>query len=236
MSAITIFQTYSNYSLYTGWFNLSNNSISLFSHSFMSDSVFPWTAAHQASLSFTYLPEFAQTHVHDLVMPSSHLILCCPLMLLPSIFPIMMVFSSQLALWIRWPKFWSFNFSLSPSNEYSGLISCRIDWFDLVVQRTLESSLAAQSKSINSWVLNFLYGPTLTLIHNHWKKTAFTIWIFVCKVMSLLFNTLSRFIIAFLKQLSEVTIIVFLLKKFLPCFSFWNVSYDCSYFRAMMKR
>ena len=96
------------------------------------------------------------------MIPSNHLILCCSL-LLPSIFPSIRVFSNELALHIRWPKYWSFSFSKSPSNEYSGLISFRIDWF--AVQRTLqESSPAPQFKSINSLALSLLYGPTLTSI------------------------------------------------------------------------
>ena len=89
-----------------------------------------------------YLLEFAQTHVHWVVMPSNHLILCCPLLLLPSFFPSIRTFSNESALRIRWPKYWSFSFSISPSNEYSGLISFTIDWFDLLaVQRTLRSFL-----------------------------------------------------------------------------------------------
>ena len=92
------------------------------------------------------LPEFSQTHVHGSLMPSSHLILYCPLLLLPSIFPSIRVFSSESALCIRWPKYWSFSFSIRPSNEYSGLISFRIDWFDLfAVQEPLKSLLQHHS-------------------------------------------------------------------------------------------
>ena len=93
----------------------------------------------------------------ELVMPSNHLILCCPLLLLPSIFPIIQVFSSESVLHIRWPKYWSFSFSISASSEYSGLISFRTDWFDLVVQGTQESFPTPQFKSIISSVLSFLY-------------------------------------------------------------------------------
>ena len=104
-----------------------------------------WTAAHQASLCLSIsrsLPKFMSI---ESVMPSNHLILCRPLLLLPSIFPSIGVFSSESALWIRWPKYWSFSFSISPSNEYSGLISFRIDWFDLlVVQGTLKRLLQSQ--------------------------------------------------------------------------------------------
>ena len=109
------------------------------------------------------------------VMSSNHLILCCPLLLLPSIFPSISVFSNELALHIRWPKYWSFSFSTSPSNEYSGLISFRIDWFDLLaVQGILKSSSPTpQFKSINFSVLRFLYGPTLTSIHDYLKNHSF---------------------------------------------------------------
>ena len=103
-------------------------------------------------------------------MPSNHLILCRPL-LLPSIFPNIRVFSNESALGIRWPKYWSFSFNISPSNEHPGLISFRMDWLDLLaVQGTLESSPSPQFKSINSSALSFLYSPTLTSIHDHWKN------------------------------------------------------------------
>ena len=111
----------------------------------------PWTAACQASLSLTIsqsLPKFMCT---ESVMLSNHLILCCPLLLLPSIFPSIRIFSNQLALHIRWPKYWSFSFSISPSNEYSGLISFRVDWLDLLmVQGTLKSLLQHRSSSTES--------------------------------------------------------------------------------------
>ena len=108
------------------------------------------------------------------VMPSNHLILCHPLLLLPSIFPSIRVFSNESVLWLRWPKYWSFSFSTSPSNEYSGLISFRSDWFELLaVQGTLKTSPAPQFKSINSLALSFLYGPTLTSIHDYWKNHSF---------------------------------------------------------------
>ncbi|XDA86809.1 hypothetical protein R6Z07F_016516 [Ovis aries] len=102
------------------------------------------------------------------MMPSNHLILCRPLLLLPSIFLSIRIFSNELALHIRWPKYWSFSFSISPSNEYSGLISFRIDWFDLLaVQGFLKSSSTPQFKSIKSSVLSLLSDPTLTSIHDH---------------------------------------------------------------------
>ena len=101
--------------------------------------VTPWTVARQASLSITNLPKLMSI---ESVMPSNHLILCHPLLLLPSVFPTIRVFSNESALWIRWPKYWSFSFSISPSSEYSGLISFRMDWLDLLaVQETLKSLL-----------------------------------------------------------------------------------------------
>jgi len=113
-----------------------------FSHSVVSDSATPWTTACQASLSISNswsLPKLMST---ELLMPSNHLILCCPLLLLPSIFPSIRVFSNESPLHIRWPKYWSFSFSISPSNEYSELISFRINWLDLPgVRGTLKSLL-----------------------------------------------------------------------------------------------
>ena len=109
------------------------------------------------------------------VMPSSHLILCRPLLLLASIFPCIRVFSNETVFHIRWPKYWSFCFSISPSNEYSGLISFRMDWLDLLaVQGTLKAfSPTPQFKSINSLAVHFLYSPTLTSIHDYWKNHSF---------------------------------------------------------------
>ena len=125
----------------------------------------PLTAANQASLSITNSQSLLKLMSIELVMPSNHLILCLPLLLPPSIFPSIRVFSHESAPCIRWPKDWSFSFS--PSNEYSGLISFRISWLDLLaVQGTLKSSPAPQFKSINSSALSLLYGPTLTSIHD----------------------------------------------------------------------
>ena len=108
------------------------------------------------------------------MMPSNRLILCHPLLLLPSIFPSISVFSNESALHIRWPKYWSLSFSIRPSNKYSRLISFRIDWFDiLAVQGTQESSPAPQFESINSLALSLLYGPPLTSIHDYWKNHSF---------------------------------------------------------------
>ena len=138
----------------------------------MSDSATPWTAACQASLSISSnLPKLMSI---ESVMPSSHLILCCPLLLLPSIFPSIRIFSNESVPHIRWPKYWSFSFSISPSNEYSRLISFRMDWLDhLTIQGTLKSSPTPQFKSINSLALSFLYSPTLTSIHDYWKNQSF---------------------------------------------------------------
>ena len=134
----------------------------------------PWTAAHQASLSFTISQSLLKLMSIESMMPSNHLILCCPLLLLPSIFPSIRVFPNESTLLIRWPKYWSYSFSICPSNEYSGLISLWIDRFDLLaVQGTLESSPAPQFESINSLVLSFLYSPTLTSVCDYWKNHSF---------------------------------------------------------------
>ena len=126
--------------------------------------VTPWTAACQVSLSITNSRSSLKLISIESVMPSNHLILCHPLLLLPSIFPSIRVFSNESVPCIRWPKYWSFSFSISPSNEYSWLISFRMDWLDLLaVQGTLKSSPTPQFKSINSALLSFLYSATLTL-------------------------------------------------------------------------
>ena len=151
---------------------------------------------------FHHLPELAQTHVHwvgDAIQPSSALSPSSP----PSfnLSQHQSFFSNELALLIRWPKYWSFSFSISPSNEYSGLISFRMDWLDLLaVQGTLKSVLKLQFKSINSSVLSHFYDPTLTSILTTGKTIALTIGTFVGKEMSHLFNMLSRFVIAFLQR------------------------------------
>ena len=126
--------------------------------------VIPWTAACQAFLSITNSQSLLKLMSIESVMPSNHLILCHPFILLPSIFPSIRVFSNELVLCIRWPKYWSFSFNISPSKEHPGLISFRMDWLDLLaVQGTLqESSPTPQFKSINSSMLIFLYSPTLT--------------------------------------------------------------------------
>ena len=134
----------------------------------------PWITARQASLSITNSRSSLRLTSIESVMPSSHLILYRPLLLLPPIPPSIRVFSNEPVLPISWPKYWSFSFSISLSSEYSGLISFRIDLFDLLaVQGTLqESSLAPQFKSISSSALS-LYSPTLTSIHDYWKNHSF---------------------------------------------------------------
>ena len=129
--------------------------------------VTPWNRTRQASLSITNSRSSLKLMSIESVMPFNHLILCHPLLLLPSIFPSIMVFSNESALRIRWPKYWSFSFNISPSNEHSGLISFRVDWLDLLaVQGTLKSLLQHHSSKDSS----FLCSPTLTSIHDHWKN------------------------------------------------------------------
>ena len=131
-----------------------------------------WTAACQASLSITNSQSLLKLMSTESVMPSNHLILC-HLLLPPSIFASIRVFSNESALCIRWPQYWSFSFTISSFNEYSGLISFRMDWLDLhAVQGTQEFS-TPQFQSINSSVLSFLYSPTLTFIHDYWKNHSF---------------------------------------------------------------
>ena len=128
-----------------------------------------WITARQASLSITNSWSSLRLMSIESVMPSSHLIFCRPLLLLPSIPPSIRAFSKESTLCMRWPKYWSF--SISPSNEPPGLISFRMDWLDLLaVQGTLKSSPTPHFKSINSSVLSFLHSPTLTSVHDHWKK------------------------------------------------------------------
>ena len=135
------------------------------------------------------------------LMPSNHVILCHPFLLLPSIFPSIRVVSRESFICMKGAKFWSFIFSNSSSNQYSRLISFRIDWLDLLaVEGTLESSPTPQFKSINSSALSFLHSPTLTSIHDYWKTIALTKRTCVSKVMSLLFNTLFRLVIALLPR------------------------------------
>ena len=162
----------------------------------------PWTAARQASLSNTNSQSLLKLMPIESVMPSNHLILCCPLLLPPSIFPSIRVFSNESALRIRWPKYWSFSFNISPSNEYSGQISFRMDSLDLLaVQGTLKSLL--QQHNSKASVLHSSAFFIVQLSHPYMtteKNIALTRQNFVGKVMSLLFNMLSRLVITFLPK------------------------------------
>ena len=169
----------------------------------------PRTAAHQAPLSSTVSQSLFKFMSIEFVMLFNHLILCLSLLLLPSIFPSIRVFSNELALHIRWSKFWSFNFSISPSNQYSGLFSFRIDWFDIAVQRTLKSLLQYHNSKASTslaFLMVQLSPPYMT--NGDMTTIALIIWTFVGKVMSLLFNTLCSFFHIFASK-----------KKNLFCFS-----------------
>ena len=154
------------------YWHLYEGSSVQFSHAVMSNSL--WPHGHQASLSITNSRSLLKLMSIELVMPSNHLFLCRLLLLLHSIFLSFRDFSSKLDLCLRWPKYWSFSFNISPSNEYSGPISFRMDWLDLLaIQGTLESSPTPQFESINSSVLSLLYDPTLTSVHDYWKNHSF---------------------------------------------------------------
>ena len=161
--------------------------------------VTPWIVVCQASLFITSWSLLKLVSI-ELVMPSNNFILCCPLLLLPSIFPSIRVFSNESVLRIRWPKYWNFSFSISPSNEYSGLISFRMDWLDLLaVQGTLKSLLQHHSSKASILRCSAFYIVQLSHPYVTTGKTiALTRWTFVGKVMSLLFNMLSRLVITFL--------------------------------------
>ena len=161
-----------------------------------------WTAARQAPLSFTISWSLLRLMSIESVMPSNHLILCHPLLLLPSIFPSIRVFSNKSALCIRWPKYWNFSFSISSSNEYSGLISFRMDWLNLLaVQGTLKSLLQHHSSKASILPRSALFIVQLSHPYMTTGKTvALTIWTVINKVMSLLCNMLSRFVLAFLSR------------------------------------
>ena len=165
----------------------------------MLDFATPWTAARQAALSCSISKSLLKLVAIALMMPSNHLILCRPLLLLPSVLPSIRVFSNDSALPIRWPKYWSFSFNISPSSEYSGLISFRMDWLDLLaVQETLKSLLQHHSsKASILWCSPFFMVQLSHPYMTTGKNIAFTLWTFVSKVMSLRFNTLSRFVIPF---------------------------------------
>ena len=134
----------------------------------------PWTAACQVSLSITNSQSLLKLMSIESVMPSNHLILCCPRLLPPSIFPSIRVFSNESVLHIRWPKYWSFSFNISPSNEYSGLISFRMDgWISLQSKGLSRVFSNTTVQKRHSLVLSFLYSPTLTSIHDYWKNYSF---------------------------------------------------------------
>ena len=166
----------------------------------------PWTAAPQASLSITNSQSSLKLMSIESVMLSNHLILCCPFLLPPLIFPSIRIFSSELALHIRWQKYWSFSFGISPSNEHSGLISFRMDWLDLLaVQGTLKSLLhhhssTASIRQPSAFFIDQRSHPNTTI----GKTIALTRWTLVGKVMSLLFNMLSRLVITCLSRKTKV--------------------------------
>ena len=173
----------------------------------MSDSATSWTAACRASLSITNSWSLLKLMSIALVMTSSHLILCHPLLLPPSIFLTIRIFSNESVLCIKWPKYWSFSFSISPSNEYSGLISFRMDWLDLLaVQRTLKSLLQHHSSKIS--ILRCSAFFIVQLSHQcvtTGENIALTRQTFVGKVTSLFFNMLSRSVIAFLPRSKQAS-------------------------------
>ena len=164
--------------------------------------VTPWTATFQASLSITNSRSLLKLVSIESVIPSSHLTLCHPLLLLPSIFPCIRVFSNESVLCIRWPKHWSFSFNISPANEHSGLISFRMDWLDLLaVQGNLKSLLQHHSSTASVHQCSAFF--IVQLLHPYMttgKTIALTRWTFVGKVMSLVFNMLSRLVITLLPR------------------------------------
>ena len=168
----------------------------------------PWTAAHQASLFLTNSQSLLKLMSIELVMPSNQLILCRPLLLPLSIFPSIRVFSNESVLPIRWPKYWSFHFSISPSSEYSGLVSFKIDWFDLpAVQGTLKSLLQHHSSKASILQCSVFFIVQLSHLYMTTVKTiALTRRIFAGKVMSLLVNVLSRLVITFLPRSKSLLI------------------------------
>ena len=179
-----------------------------FSCSVLSNSLWPHESQHTSPPCPSPLPESTQTHVHWVGDPSSHLILCHPLLLLPPILPSIRVFSKESTFHMRWPKYWSFSFNISPSNEPPGLISFRMDWLDLLAVQGILKSLLQQHSSKAS-ILQRLAFFTIPLSHPYmttWKTIALTRQTFDGKVMSLLFNMLSRLIITFLPRSKHLLI------------------------------
>ena len=161
----------------------------------------PCTAARQASLSSTISRGLLKLISTESEMPPNHLILCRPILLLPSIFPSIRVFSKESVHPTRWPKYWSFSINISPSNEFSELISLELT--GLISSQSKGLSRVFSNTTVqkhHSLVFSLLYGYTLTHIHNYWKNHSFAIWTFNGKIMSLLFNMLSRLVIAFLSR------------------------------------
>ena len=191
--------------------------------------VTPWTAAYQASLSITNSRNLPKLMSIELVMLSNHLILCCPLLLLLSIFPRIRVFSHESALQIRWPKYWSFNFNISPSNKHAGLISFRMDWLDLLaVQGTLKSLLQHHSSKASILQRSGFFIVQLSHPYTTTGKTiALTRRTFVDKVMSLLFNMLSRLVITFLPR-SKRLLITWLQSPSAMIFGYMHPNIHCS--------
>ena len=192
-------QDFRQLDIFRHWFRDPNPSVSSVQFSRVQLFMSPWIAAHQASLFITNSQSLLKLMSVESVMPSNHLILNRPLLLLSSIFPSIRVFSNEPVLWIGWPKYWSFSFSISPSNDYSGLISFRMDLFDLLaVQGTLKSLLQHHnSKASIFWCLAFFIVQLSHPYMTTGRTIALTRWTFVGKVMSLLFNMLSRLVIAF---------------------------------------
>ena len=191
------------------WNLLYSTSSVQFSCLVMTDSLWPQGLQHsRPPVSITNSWSLLKLMSIESVMPSNHLILCHPLLLPPSIFPSIRVFSNESFLHIKWPKYWSFSFSISPSNEYSGLISFRIDWLDLLaVQETLKSLL--QHHSSKASILQHSAFVTVQLSHPYMtngKTIALTRWTFVGKIMSLLYNMLSKLVIAFLPRSKHLLI------------------------------
>ena len=182
--------------------------VSQFSRSVVSDSAAPWNAARPASLSITNYQSLLKLTSSESLMPSNHLILCHPLLLLPSIFPSIRVFFNESALHIRWPNYWSFSFSISPSSEYSGLISFRMEWlYLLAVQGTLKSLLQYHSSKASILRHSAFFLVQLSCPHMTTGKTiALTRWTFVGKVLSLILNMLSRLVITFLPRSKRLLI------------------------------
>ena len=187
------------------WSYISVSSVQLLSR--VRFFVTPWIAAHQASLSIANSQSSLKLMSIESVMPSNHLVLSHPLLLLPSVFPSIRVFSNESVLHIMWPKYWSFSFSISPSNEHPGLISFRMDWLDLLaVQGTLKSLLQHHNSKASIIRCSAFFIVQLSHPYMIGKNIASTSQIFVCKVIALLFNMLSRLVITFLPRSKRLLI------------------------------